>query len=235
MATRVPYESSGRVHQKGRTRAALIEATRALLGEGITPTVEQAADRAAVSRTTAYRYFVNQRELLLATYPELEMATLLGPDAPGDPLERLDRVTAHIAEQLVAHEPELRASLRLTLESEAPVPLRQGRALAWIEDALRPARLPKLRHVAIAVRVAIGIEPLVWLTGIAGLTTPEAIELMRESARTLASAAIRAAARRGASRAAPGRRHRPRGARARYLRRGAGTGDYRAGGRSLRA
>jgi AcrR family transcriptional regulator len=39
----------------------MVSATRELLAEGSAPTVEQAAQRAAVSRTTAYRYFPNQR------------------------------------------------------------------------------------------------------------------------------------------------------------------------------
>ena len=49
----------------------MVDATRELLAEGMAPTVEQAAERAAVSRTTAYRYFPNQRALLIASYPQL--------------------------------------------------------------------------------------------------------------------------------------------------------------------
>src|SRR5215212_5318440 len=78
----IPYELTGRIHQKARTRAALLEATRALLAEGVSPTVEQAADRAAISRTTAYRYFANQRALLTAVYPEIAERSLLDTDAP---------------------------------------------------------------------------------------------------------------------------------------------------------
>ena len=63
MGMAIPYESTGRTRQKARTRAAMVAATRELLAEGVAPTVEQAAERAAVSRTTAYRYFPNQRAL----------------------------------------------------------------------------------------------------------------------------------------------------------------------------
>ena len=52
-----PYESTGRTAQKNRTRKALIDAARALIVSGITPTVEDAAAAASISRTTAYRYF----------------------------------------------------------------------------------------------------------------------------------------------------------------------------------
>ena len=60
---------TGRVHQKARTRQALVRAARQLLVEGTTPTVEQTAAAASISRATAYRYFPNQRALLVATYP----------------------------------------------------------------------------------------------------------------------------------------------------------------------
>src|SRR5690349_16109798 len=104
----IPYEDSGRTKQKSRTREALLAATRALLGEGVHPTVEQAADRASISRTTAYRYFTNQRALLTACYPSLDAPSLLGADAPADPIARLEIVTEIVARQLVDHEPELR-------------------------------------------------------------------------------------------------------------------------------
>jgi AcrR family transcriptional regulator len=198
MGMATPYELTGRTHQKARTRAAMLEATRQLLAEGVTPTVEQAAERAAVSRTTAYRYFPNQRALLIASYPELEARSLLGSDAPADPAARLELVTERLARQVVEHEPELRAMLRLSLELPPPekdaLPLRQGRAIGWIEDALAPLRdrMPetKLRQLVLAIRATFGIEALVWLTDVGGLSREEAVDLMRSSAHTLLQAAL---------------------------------------------
>jgi AcrR family transcriptional regulator len=196
MATQ--YELTGRTRQKARTRAAMLDAARSLLAEGITPTVEQAAERAGVSRTTAYRYFANQRDLLMAGYPELDQTSLLGPDAPADALARLDLVTASLTRQLLAHEPELRAMLLLSLRTPAPdeseLPLRRGRAIGWIEDALAPlkGRLApaERRRLALAIRATVGIEPFVWLTDVGGLQREDAVELMRSSARTLLRAAL---------------------------------------------
>jgi AcrR family transcriptional regulator len=195
----IPYEAVGRTRQKERTRAAMVAAARALLAEGVTsPTVEQAADRARVSRTTAYRYFLNQHALLLATFPSLEAKSLLGEAPPDDPLARLDLVTASIARQLIDHEPEMRTMLRLALEAPRgrppDLPLRKGRAIAWIEDALAPLR-PRLsatevRRIAVAIRATIGIEPLVWLTDIAGLSQKEALATMRRSARAVLRCAL---------------------------------------------
>ncbi|MEO5884560.1 MAG: hypothetical protein ABIQ58_03490 [Candidatus Limnocylindrales bacterium] len=52
-------ELTGRTHQKTRSRNSLIAAAGQLLAEGVTPIVERAAGRAAISRTTAFRYFPN--------------------------------------------------------------------------------------------------------------------------------------------------------------------------------
>lgn len=202
MGMSIPYEEQGRRRQKARTRSALIQATRQLLGEGITPTVEQAAERADVARTTAYRYFRNQKALLLATYPELDDSSLLGSDAPADPTARLDIVTQRFTEQVVEHEAELRASLRLALDPQAVaaggLPLRQGRGIRWINDALLPLRGHlhdrELRRLVLAIRTTIGIEALVWLTDIAGLSRSEAVATMRWSAQALLQAGLRAEA-----------------------------------------
>jgi AcrR family transcriptional regulator len=194
----IPYELTGRRYQKARTRAALVAAARQLLAEGVTPTVERTADRAEISRTTAFRYFPNQRALLVATYPEIDARSLLEGEAPVDPMARLDAVTETFTKQVLAHEPELRAQLRLSLEPEPPgadaLPFRQGRGIRWIDDALAPLRdrIPEaeLRRLVLAIRATLGIEALVWLTDIAGLSREEAVAIMRSSARTLLRSAI---------------------------------------------
>lgn len=198
MGMSIPYELQGRTQQKARTRGALVEAARALLADGMTPTVEQAAERAAIARTTAYRYFPNQSALLLATYPELDAPSLLGDDPPSDAATRLEVVSQEITRQVLDHEPELRAALRVSLEAGVlkgdPLALRQGRAIRWIEDALAPLREqmpePELRRLVLAIRVTIGIEALVWLTDIGKLSRREAVATMRWSARTLLRSAL---------------------------------------------
>ena len=193
-----PYELTGRTHQKARTRAGMLAATRELLAEGVTPTVEQAAERAAISRTTAYRYFANQRALLIASHPELDARSLLDWDGLSDPVARLDLFSERFGRHLIEREPELRATLRLSLRTPAPeqdaLPLRQGRAIVWIDDALVSLhqRMPKarLRLLVLAIRATLGIESLVWLTDIAGLSREQAVDLMRSSARTLVRAAL---------------------------------------------
>jgi AcrR family transcriptional regulator len=193
-----PYEQTGRRHQKARTRDALVAAARELLTTGVTPTVEEAAASAAVSRTTAYRYFPNQRALVAAAHPEIDRASLLPDDAPDDPEERLVLVVAEATRIVLDWEAQLRASLRMSLEPgqdpTGPV-LRRGRVIGWIEDALAPlaTSCPDVdrRSLAVAIRAATGIEAFVWMVDVAGLEREEAVTTMQWTARALLRSALR--------------------------------------------
>jgi AcrR family transcriptional regulator len=194
----IAYESAGRTHQKQRTRQTLIDAARELIARGITPKVDEAAANAFISRTTAYRYFPNQRALLIAAHPEIEARSLLPEVPPTDPETRLDIVIQSFLRLIVDTEPQQRTMLRLSLDPEPSVrgelPLRQGRAIGWIGEALAPlgSRMSKaeVRRLAVAIRSAAGIEALVWLTDIAGLSRKQAVEVMRGSARALLRSAL---------------------------------------------
>src|SRR5438552_2798029 len=61
----VSGQGDPRGNQKARTRAALLVAASELIREGALPTVGEAAERAGISRATAYRYFPTQEALLL--------------------------------------------------------------------------------------------------------------------------------------------------------------------------
>ena len=173
MGMSIPYELSGRRDQKRRTRDALIAAARQLIANGVTPTVDGAAEAASISRTTAYRYFPNQRALLVAAHPETGASSLLPDDAPDDVATRLDLVVDAFTRMIVETEAQQRTMLRLSLEADpverAQLPLRQGRAIKWIEEALAPLREQmseaEVHRLALAIRSATGIEALAWLTG----------------------------------------------------------------------
>lgn len=188
-----PYERSGRTRQKLRTRNELIAAARALVARGgAAPTVEEAAAAASISRTTAYRYFPNQKALLVAAHPETETASLLPPDASEDPEERLLTTVNAFTQLVLDTEAQQRTMLRLSLDPDTlphELPLRKGRAIGWFEDALAPLRPqltePGIHRLAVAIRSAVGIESLVWLTDVAGLPRDQAMELMQWSARAL--------------------------------------------------
>lgn len=168
------YVEAGRTQQKQRTRDQLLAAAWQLMESGDTPRVEDAAEAAGISRTTAYRYFPSQGELLAAAFPETATASLLPDPAPTDVRERVAAVTSGIVDALDRTEHLQRTMLRLSLDS-APhdLPLRQGRAIGWYAEALEPLRAELgddgLRRLAVALRSVSGIETRVWLTDIAGL------------------------------------------------------------------
>ena len=84
--------------------------------------------------------------------------------------------------------------------SSSPARAEARRAAAWIEEALAPlaGQMPEaeVHRLALAIRSAVGIESLVWLTDVAGVSRAEATELMRWSARALLRTALDEATRR---------------------------------------
>ena len=193
-----PYEMGGRSAQKARTRAALIAAARDLVASGVTPTIEDTAAAAAISRSTAYRYFPNERALLVAAHPEIAATSMLPANPPESPAARLDAVVANFSALILDTEAQQRTMLRLSLEADAAergaLPLRQGRAVAWIAEALDGLRDDlsdaQFSQLVLSIRATIGIEAIVWLVDVAGLARTDAVALTRWSAHALLERAI---------------------------------------------
>jgi hypothetical protein len=107
-------------------------------------------------------------------------------------------VLGRFTSMLLANEAQQRTMLRLSLEmspeERAELPLRQGRGIAWFAEALAPLRsqlsTAEVRRLALAMRAAVGIEALVWLTDVGGLARADAVRLMEDSARALLRAAV---------------------------------------------
>ena len=164
-----------------------------LVTSGVTPTVEDAAAAASISRATAYRYFPNARALLLAAHPEITATSMLPTNPPEDPAARLDAVVSSFTAMIIDTEAQQRTMLRLSLEvndaERDALPLRQGRAIGWIAEALDGLRgdltPAQLHQLVLSIRATIGIEALVWMVDVAGLSREEAVALMRWSAQAL--------------------------------------------------
>ncbi len=194
-----PYLETGRTAQKQRTRLALVAAARRLVAEGKAPSVDAAAAAAGIARATAYRYFPTQLALLAAAHPETAAPSLLPENAPAhDVAQRLDLVVAAFTQLIADTDAQQRTMLRLSLEAATAttpeLPLRQGRAINWIAEALEPLRGQltdaQLKRLVLAIRSAIGIEARVWLTDVAGLSSQDALDTMRWSAQAMLQAAV---------------------------------------------
>lgn len=138
---------SGRVDQKLRTRAAIMDAAARLMAEGRVLTLEEVATAARVSRATAYRYFPSPDALMLETqlHVLVKSPTELFPTADGDPGERARRVLDHLQDLTRDNEPAFRQLMRSAMDrwldtrGQTPAPLRGGRRLAMLREALLPA------------------------------------------------------------------------------------------------
>ncbi|MGW3205599.1 TetR/AcrR family transcriptional regulator [Streptomyces sp. NPDC001135] len=195
----------GRRNQKLRTRRALIDAAVALLREGRTVTIAEAAETARVSTATAYRYFSHPSDLLL------EARTLMrAPDVltglPDEPAERLDAVVSRIADEQLGDEVMWRAVLRASLdrwqqvdkgERAGDLPFRNRTRLDLTHSALEPLAdvLPPAEHrrLTMAVMLVYGVEALVSTRDACGLDADEAKEVMRWAAGALLESALRRA------------------------------------------
>ena len=189
------YLETGRVRQKSRTREELVAVLRNLLKDGLDPSVADVAAIAGISRTTAYRYFPDKEALLHAALPETGLGSLLGEDPPSDVHSRLERTMDAHFEFIRAWEPQLRASLRLSLTPGAARPtLRGGRAVGWYRDALSPLEADgagiDTAALAVRLRAAAGIEPYVWLRDVAGLPQADAFGVMRANALDILGAVL---------------------------------------------
>ena len=189
------YLDTGRVRQKARTREQLVAVLRDLLKDGQDPSVADVAAIAGISRTTAYRYFPDKEALLHAALPETGLGSLLGEDPPSDIHARLERTLDAHFEFIRAWEPQLRASLRLSLTPGAARPtLRGGRAVGWYRDALAPLESNgagvDTAALAVRLRAVAGIEPYVWLRDVAGLPQAKAFGVMRANALDILGAAL---------------------------------------------
>ena len=192
------YESFGRINQKRRTRAALKAAAAEFVRRGVTPTVAQVAESALVSKSTAYRYFPSQEVLLAevlldeAVRPELE-AVYAAAETPGPPAARLDAVVRADHALVVKHETAFRTALRAMLalsnDDRTEVPRRPGNRLRYLAEALSPLKdrlgAERQQRLVMALSMCVGMESIMVMEDICGLTPAEAETVKRWAAGAL--------------------------------------------------
>jgi AcrR family transcriptional regulator len=177
-------------NQRNRTRAAIIEAATALMREGRPPTVAEAAERALVSRATAYRYFPTQESLLLDVAnvealmkPVEEVVASFPTD---DPAQRLAALVDTFTQAMLSDEALVRTGVRVYMDTwlanqrdGSQVPVRAGRRMRYIDEVLRPLgeRLGESgrERLRCALALTLGTEAVIVMKDSVGLDDDDEI------------------------------------------------------------
>jgi AcrR family transcriptional regulator len=192
-------DPKGRVNQKLRTRQALIDAAIALRDEGHQPTVAQAAERARVSRATAYRYFPTVEALISETAADRDMPPLERIWRPGqDPVKGIGLAANALNKLLLDDEVGLhvmeRSFMTVWLDNASHEPLRPGRRLSYIEpivDSLKDVLAPRARkRLKQALSIVMGTEALIAVRDISGASLEESLDASAWAARALVRQAL---------------------------------------------
>jgi len=188
-------EGFERVAQKQRTRSALLEATRQWLAEGKHPTVAEAADRANISRATAYRYFsapeaMAQEAVLDAVAREFAEVNFRDVPPEADLAGRAEFVVAGVLRLVLEHEAMFRTYLSVSVGGgNRPAAPRGARRLGWIREALAPLsaelKPADLDRLVTGLALLTGIETLVVLRDVCRLQDAAIEATARDLARML--------------------------------------------------
>lgn len=170
-------ESFERVAQKRRTRHALLVATRELLGEGKQPTVPEAADRAGISRATAYRYFstpavLAEEAILDAIAAEFERLDLDRAYESQDAVTRAVETVSAVLGMILRNEPLFRTYLGLVVSPDGGA-RRGARRVTWLSRALEPLAATlapaEFQRIVHGLALLAGMETVVVLRDVCGL------------------------------------------------------------------
>ena len=188
---------------KARTRKLMLQAAIHLMQSGITPSVTEVAEAAEVSRATAYRYFPSQAALIHAVVDEALGPILKWRSDDPDPKKRIKDLLATSMPRIDEFEATFKAALKLSLDQWAQ---RQAGTLgneprftrghrvdllkdvtAPLKDQVSPAKRQRLEQ---ALALVFGVETLVVLKDIWGLTVAEAQSVAEWAAAALVDSTV---------------------------------------------
>ena len=181
-------------NQELRTRKDLLSAASRLMKQGRTPTMDEVAEEALVSRATAYRHFPKIEALLVEAPLDAAITDpleLFAKDPSDDVEERIDRAEASLHAMVYQNEAQLRIMLAYSIRRDLTndsIPTRQNRRLPFIEAALAPVRrrLPEAAYEQLCAALALifGTESMIVFSDVLGMDA--------DTARTIKSWAVRA-------------------------------------------
>ena len=190
--------AGGRVNQKVRTRAAIVQAAAELSRTGREVTMPEIARVALVSEATAYRYFPDLASLLGEVIAELlpNAAEALDRVAdPEDPVARVAAVTEFLLRHVLSRQGVVRTLIAATIVRPGQPHARPGLRFGLIDQALAPlddgfARPDAVTRLKRDLSVVVSAEALFSLIDLHGLHPEEAIGSIVHTAVTLTRAEL---------------------------------------------
>jgi AcrR family transcriptional regulator len=200
-------ERIGRPNQKARTRKDLLQAASRIIRQGRTPTLEEVAEEAMVSRATAYRYFPSAEALLVEASVDVAVAEpeeFFRDEVSRDPVVRLQRVETALYDMILENEALVRTMLAHTIQQDnhaeevGRLPRRQNRRTPLIEAAIEPAhdqfKPGAIRVLTRALALIMGPEATIVVKDVLQLDDAEARKMKRWAIRAFVEAAKKPAA-----------------------------------------
>ncbi|MGJ6968376.1 TetR/AcrR family transcriptional regulator [Streptosporangium sp. G11] len=201
-----PVRRGGREAQRRRTRKAIVDAAVRLSTGGATPSIDEIAADADVSRRTIYTYFPTLDHLLIdatagaINEPPIEQA-LADPALATDAAARVDALIRTLLEYSPQSLPLGRRLIRLTVDmpvndTQGPAaPRRTQRRVGWLERACEPLRSTlseeSFQRLISALTIVVGWEAQIALRDVRGLGPQAEQETITWAARALVEAAIK--------------------------------------------
>lgn len=182
---------------RARMHRLMVETASEMMRQGGSPTVSEVAERAGVSRSTAYRYFPTRDAMVQAVVGKALGPVLDWAPAPTDLETRLASLFQTSFPRLLEAESTFRAALRQSLEKADDIPTNRLRGRGHRIDLLGLAIAGTDRHslepteqmLAQALSLAFGIESIVVLKDIWGLNDDRVQQVVLWAARAMAKAA----------------------------------------------
>jgi AcrR family transcriptional regulator len=173
---------------------------------GVTPSVTEVAEAAEVSRATAYRYFPSQAALVHAVVDEALGPILEWRSNEPDPRQRIADLLATAMPRIDAFEATFKAALKLSLDQWArrqagtlgnEPRFKRGHRVELLRDATAPLEasvVPAARERLVqALSLIFGVEALIVLKDIWGLSLEEAQTVAEWAGVALVEAAMKEA------------------------------------------
>jgi AcrR family transcriptional regulator len=192
-----------RRNQRLRTRKDLLLAAARLLKAGKTPTMDDVAEEALVSRATAYRYFPSLERLLVEAPLDDAMPdprALFAGDSTMSAEDRVDKAEAALHAMICRNEAQLRVMLAHSLmqttatNGASPTPIRQNRRTPLIEAALAPVRdqldNTSYKRLCAALAMVFGTESMLVFRDVLSVSDQEARKVKSWAVRALVRAAL---------------------------------------------